>query len=154
MIIIILSVCAVIVAGITVTVAFFDNWSGNIKLSKIRNGIDTCDEVLISSPLYFDDYSSGAEAVLNGEDARAISESLSEVSEEMKFCGTVDGSLGYWDTKLTLISGEEKYTVYVKEDLLYVTGNKYGYCFEPDEKASEQYNKFYKMITDALDKTK
>jgi hypothetical protein len=151
--VIIFAICAVVLAILITVLAFFDCWVGNVKLSQLRKGILECDEVLITSPLHFDGYSSVAEAMLTDEEAQSFSRKFADIADNVSFCGTLDGGLGYWDTKLTFSVDGERYTAYVKEDMIYVTG-KFGYCFEPQRDAKEEYKVFYSELEQLLDSTK
>lgn len=141
-------VCAAIVAALVITLAFGNCWAGYAKLSKVRGNIEGCDEILISSPAYYDAYSSGAEAVLSGNDAKALANDFLSVSSKKDYQKTLDSSVGYWDTKITFYMGDDTYSVYVDENGFYVTGNS-GYYFE--SKDTQAYSDFYAKVCGYLE---
>ena len=147
---IVCAVCAVAVIVLVVVIAFFDCWVGYSNLADVRKNIADSEGIVVSSPLYFDRYSSGAETVIEGDEAADISELLLRAMENVSYVGTVDGSLGYWDTRLTFVSGEDRYTVYLKDKAFYVT-DKYGYLFKPDGGSEEAYKSLYSSIVLILD---
>ena len=142
-------ICALVLAVIIVVFAFLDCWIGYAKLGKIRREIAECDEILITSPLYYDAYSSGAEASVVGDEAKKLVSDFLDVSEKKSFDGTVGGGVGFWDTRIIFYVGEESFTVYVKNDSFYVTG-KNGYLFIPDD--TEAYSQFYSDVCDLLER--
>ena len=144
------AVCAIILAALIAVIAFFDCWVGYSKLNKVRKGIDGSSEVVISSPLYFDRYSSVAETVLAGEEAALLADMLVDATDKVSYEGTFGSGLGYWDTQLTFLNGDERYTVYLKDEKLYVTG-KQAYLFEPDGASEDVYEALYERITEILD---
>ena len=109
-------ICAVALAVVIVLFAFIDCFIGYAKLGKLRKGIAECDGVLITSPLYYDAYSSGAETYVDGDEAKELVSDFLAVSEKKSFDGTVDGGAGFWDTIIIFYVGDERHTVYVMSD--------------------------------------
>lgn len=149
-----ISVCAVLLAAVIIFAAFFDGWVGKYKLNKLRSNITECRDVLITSPLYFDEYSSVAEAVLSEEEAEALVKAFTEATERMSYDGKVEGTVGYWDTQISFVTGDGRYTVYAREDGVYVTGKSFGYMLVPRKSCGEAYGEFYGMLCDILDNSK
>lgn len=149
-----ISVCAVLLAAVIIFVAFFDGWVGKYKLNRLRDSVADCNNVLITSPLYFDEYSSVAEAVLDGEEADSFVGAFIAATEHMSYDGRIEGSVGYWDTQLSFVKGDERYTLYVKEDGVYVTGKSFGYMLTPRGSNEAAYAEFYGMLCKILDNSR
>lgn len=148
------SVCAVLLIAVVVLVAFFDGWVGKYKLNRLRESIDGCRDVVITSPLYFDTYSSVAEAVLSDDEAEDFANAFTEATASMSYDGKIDGSIGYWDTQLSFSTQDGRYTVYVRENGAYVTGKSFGYMLTPRKNAEQKYAEFYGMLCEILDNSK
>ena len=144
------AVCALFLVAIILVIAFFDCWVGYSNLKKVRKGIPNSTEIAISSPLYFDRYSSVAETVITGDEVKELSKMLIAATDDVSYEGMINASLGYWDTRLTFYCGEDRYVVYIKDEELYVTG-KNGYLFEPEGVSEDVYESFYMKIRKILD---
>ncbi len=150
--VIVISICIAVLITLITVIVFWNSWIGNIKLSKIENKIENCSDVLITAPLHFESYSSGAEVLLTGEMASELANNFADLADDMSFCGTKDGALGYWDTKITFTVNGEKYFAYITEENIYITG-KQAYCFKPNKNIKNEYSEFFDEINELLDAT-
>ena len=146
-------ICCFILAVLLLVFAFADTVIGNIRLENVRDGAYECDSVIISSPLHSQGITRGAEATLDGDKARELADKFIEATEHTSFDELADGSKGFWHTKLTFISGDESFTVYLKDDEIYVTG-KNAYIFEIDDSCENKYSELYDTVTSILDNVK
>ncbi|MBO7309964.1 MAG: hypothetical protein J6U86_01060 [Clostridia bacterium] len=153
-VIVTLSLCMAVLAVIVLVIVFFDFWVAKAKLSKIEKSIDNCYEVIITSPLHFDGYSSGAEVVLNARQAEELADDFEDIADDLSFCGTDDGFAGFWDTKITFIVGDKTHSVYVTEKKIYITTEKRAYCFEAKREDKREYDVFYETINSYLDSSR
>lgn len=140
--------CAVIIALIIVVCFFLDCWIGHFKLNGLIKEIEECDEVLITAPLYYDAYSSGAEAVVTGDEAERLISYYCEAVNNRHYDGTVDGSMGFWNTRIMFKKDNVSCTVYLDGEGFYIVG-KTGYSFVPDN--AEKYSEFYSYICGLLE---
>ena len=149
-----LSLCAAVLAAIIVVIVFFDSWVAIAKLSKIEDSIDNCSEVIITSPLYFDNYSSGAEVVLTARQAEELADEFEDVADDLSFCGTSDGFVGFWDTKITFVVGDKTHSVYITDEKIYIATEKRAYCFESKRDDKSEYTAFYETINSYLNSSR
>ncbi len=140
--------CAVIIALIIVVCFFLDCLIGHFKLNGLIKEIEECDEILITAPLYYDAYSSGAEAIVTGDEAEGLISYFLEAVNDRHYDGTVDGSLGFWDTRIIFKKNNGSCTVYLDGEGFYIA-EKTGYRFVPDD--TEKYLEFYSYICDLLE---
>ena len=146
-------ICATVIISLICVLAFTDPIVGRVKLNKIRGGAEACDVVVISDPLYDASFSRGAEVILTGDEARDIADRFLTATDDMSYEGTVDGIKGFWDTRIDFCTDDEKLTIYLHEDAVYVTNSK-GYLFEIEDGCEETYEAFYNKVLEILDEQK
>ncbi len=145
----VICICLALVISLVCLLAFIDPISGKIKLSKVREAAEQCTEIVISDPLHDESFYRGAEAILTDDEVRELAKDFLDVTENVSYHKSLDASKGFWDLRIDFCVGEEKHTVYLKEDSVYVVG-KSGYLFKINEKATSKYADFYGRIVEKL----
>ena len=153
-IIITVSICLSIVLVIVMTLTLVDPIVGKNKMKRAREIAQICDQIVISAPLYNDAFLQGAEVVVNGEEARALSDMFLDVTETASYDGYFDSLGGFWNTKLEFFSSEDRFAIYLKDDEIYVTKDTRGYRFEIDEVKEEAYETLVHMVNKMLEASK
>ena len=148
--IITVSICLTAVILLVGFIALADPLTGMIKFNEVKNGAKACEEIVISDPLREEAFLMGAEAVITGESARGLADDFVEVTKGANYKKALDASKGFWDIKLDFSADGQKYSVYLREDAVYVTTNK-GYLFEIDRENQEKYYEFYAAVEKILD---
>ena len=144
------SICLASVILLVGFIALADPLTGKIKFNEVKNGAKTCEEIIISDPLREEAFLRGVEAVVTGESARGLADDFIEVTKGASYKKTLDASKGFWDIKLDFSADGQKYSVYLREEAVYVTKNK-GYLFKIDSDNQEKYSEFYAAVEKILD---
>ena len=147
-------ICALLVAVLLYMFFFADMIAAKSLLSDVRKGIDGCTEVLVADPLYDGGVlPDAAETLVTGDEAMALAQELISITHKASYKSVLKTTSGFWDISLCFFVGDDEYTVYLREDKVYVADGK-GYLFDIDEKNSEAYAEFYQKINNMLDKSK
>lgn len=147
--IIVSCICAAVAIALVCVLAFIDPIVGNVKLNKVRDAARDCTEAVIADPLHDASFYRGAEVILTDDEARKLADSFLAVTEDTSYKKVIDGSKGFWDMRVDFCTDEEKHTVYLREDSIYVAGNN-GYLFEIDGDSDEKYASFYETVVSLL----
>ena len=153
-IIVTLSICLSVILVIIMLLTLVDPLVGKSKMKRAREVASSCSEIVISAPLYKDAFLKGAEVVINGEEARLLSDMFLSVTEKASYDGSFDSPGGFWNTKIEFFTAEDRFAIYLKDDEVYVTKDTKGYKFEIDDKQEDVYEAFVHTVNQMLDDSK
>ena len=148
------SICGAVIAIIVLLLTVTEPIIGIIKLSNVREAAESCDEIVISAPLYKDAFLQGAEAVVIGEDAKALSDAFIKATENTDFDDVYVSASGFWDTKLEFYGDGERYSGYLCDDEIYVARGVKVYRFEIEDECEALYEAFLSRVNSILDEQK
>lgn len=141
------AIVALLVLAVISALIFPDMIAGNILLSKTREGIDKSDVVVLSDPSYNQStLPISAQRVVEGEEVAELAEQVLSVTEKVSYKSAERSVAGFWDVNMRFDDGNESYTVYLREDCLYVVKNNTAYLFNIDKSVKEEYNILYEKV--------
>lgn len=153
-IIITLSICLSVILIIVLLLTIVDPIVGHLKMKNVIEVARSCNEIVISAPLYKDSFLQGAEVVINAEEAKSLADVFLDVIEKASYDGSFDSLGGFWNTKIEFFSSEDRCAIYLKDDEVYVTKDTKAYQFEIDDDQEEMYEAFLRRINEILEDSK
>ena len=144
------SICLVIVLLLIGVLALTDPIMGMVKFNEVKDGAENCSEIVVSDPLREEAFLRGVEAVVTGEQARELADGFAIAVQGASYKKAIDASKGFWDIRLDFSTAAQRYSVYLKEDAVYVAKNK-GYLFEIDTDRQDAYAEFFATVEKILD---
>ena len=153
-IIITLSICLSVVVIIVLLLTLIDPIVGASKMKKARDAAESCDEIVISAPLYKDSFIQGAEVIISDGEAKELANIFLSAAEKASYDESFEGLGGFWDTKLEFYSSGARCSIYLKDDEVYVAKDTKGYIFEIDDDREEIYEELLYAVDEILSNSK
>ncbi len=140
-------ICVVLVLGVVAALILPDIISGNILLSKTRAGIEKSDVVVLFDPSYNQStLPTTAQTVVRGERAKQLAEDVLRITDGASYRNVERSAVGFWDVSMRFDDGNDSYTVYLREEYIYVAKNNTAYLFDVDKSVKEEYNILYDEV--------
>ena len=90
-IIITLSICLSVVVIIVLLLTLIDPIVGASKMKKARDAAESCDEIVISAPLYKDSFIQGAEVIISDGEAKELANIFLSAAEKASYDESFEG---------------------------------------------------------------
>ena len=146
-------ICAVLVAVLVYIFFLADMIAGKRLMSEVRDGIVECEEILISDPRYDGGVLlDAAEALVTGDEALALVAEFLTMTEKVSYKTVLKANTIFWDVSMSFFVGDGEYTVYLREDGVYVADGK-GYMFTVGDKKAGEYFGFYQRVNDIIEES-
>ena len=147
-------ICAMAVLALLFIFFFADMIIGRARMNDALDALEDTEKIVVSDPLYDGGVIPGAaEAVLDGDDAQNIADTLCHAAEKLSFSKVLNGSAGFWDISLTFEDDGKTYVIYLREDSIYVAKTN-GYLFKIKSSREAAYSNFYAAVTEILDRSR
>lgn len=148
------AVCLSVILVVVLLLTLVDPIYGRTKIKKARETAAVCSEIVISAPMYDDPFLQGAEVVISGEEAQALAEVFLYATDKISYDESFESIGGFWNTKLEFYSSDDRCSVYLNDDEIYVTKDTKGYKFEIDDDCEDAYEAFWRRTNEILDDSK
>lgn len=146
-----LIICGIFVIAMLFVFFLGDMIAGRIKLSQSIGELEESKLIVISDPLHKGDIlTTGGEVTLTGEEAEKFGERLAYVAEKVSYQKVLKGDTGFWDVRLSFSENGEAYSIYMKEDSIYVAKGSKGYLFDIREQREQEYKALYEDIENLI----
>ena len=140
-------ICAAVCLATLLVFFLSDVISGKMLMSKTRRNIGKCDVVVLTDFNYDGGIlPTSGEAILRDGEARELAGELINATEDISYSNVLNGSVGFWDVSIRFESDGASYTVYLKEDSVYVTKKNKGYLFDIKPSCKDAYGKLYQRV--------
>lgn len=142
-----LIICGVFIVAMLFVFFLGDMIAGRIKLSQAIEELEESKLIVINDPLYKGDLlTTGGEVTLTGDEAEAFGERLAYVTEKVSYQKVIKSDTGFWNVRLSFSEDGEAYSIYMKEDSIYVAKGSKGYLFDIKEQREQEYKALYAEV--------